>query len=292
MDLSNIALSVVMNHSVCEELKQLREENKILKNCIKNTNEDITKRRKLYLNLVALARSNPDDDSYQDRVDFIKSEIGEEVYEKELEKLMSEECDWTHGFNSGMLSSTRLYGDLLQYIPDVYENEETGDDEEYPIENTWRDALEEFPMLDTQKMAYDPSYNHAPKRKSILSTDETKLALKNALRYFDKKHHNVLIEEFKNELNTYGRIYMYRFRPIHKIVARPIEDYPANSIQAAAIMLMIQNNLDDAIAQHPHELITYGGNGSVFSNWAQYRLTMQYLAQMTDNQTLVMYSES
>ena len=115
----------------------------------KNTNEDITKRRKLYLNLVALARSNPDDDSYQDRVDFIKSEIGDDVYEKELEKLMSEECDWTHGFNSGMLSSTRLYGDLLQYIPDVYENEETGDDEEYPIENTWRDALEEFPMLDT-----------------------------------------------------------------------------------------------------------------------------------------------
>ena len=149
MDSSNIALSVVMNHSICEELKHLREENKILKNCIKNTNEDITKRSKLYLNLVALARSNPDDDSYQDRVEHIKSEIGEEVYEKELEKLMSEECDWTHGFNSGMLSSTRLYGDLLQYIPDVYENEETGDDEEYPIENTWRDALEEFPMLDT-----------------------------------------------------------------------------------------------------------------------------------------------
>ena len=159
------------------------------------------------------------------------------------------------------------------------------------IELTFKEEiLEGIPAILPQKMAYDPSYNHAPKRKSILSTDETKLALKNALRYFDKKHHNVLIEEFKNELNTYGRIYMYRFRPIHKIVARPIEDYPANSTQAAAIMLMIQNNLDDAIAQHPHELITYGGNGSVFSNWAQYRLTMQYLAQMNDNQTLVMYS--
>ncbi|MDG1308874.1 MAG: urocanate hydratase [Flavobacteriaceae bacterium] len=159
------------------------------------------------------------------------------------------------------------------------------------IELTFKEEiLEGIPAILPQKMAYDPSYNHAPKRKSILSTEETKLALKNALRYFDKKHHNVLIEEFKNELDTYGRIYMYRFRPIHKIVARPIEDYPANSIQAAAIMLMIQNNLDDAIAQHPHELITYGGNGSVFSNWAQYRLTMQYLAQMTDNQTLVMYS--
>jgi urocanate hydratase len=159
------------------------------------------------------------------------------------------------------------------------------------IELTFKEEiLEGIPAILPKKMAYDPSYNHAPKRKSILSAEETKLALKNALRYFDKKHHNVLIEEFKNELNTYGRIYMYRFRPIHKIVARPIEDYPANSTQAAAIMLMIQNNLDDAIAQHPHELITYGGNGSVFSNWAQYRLTMQYLAQMTDNQTLVMYS--
>ena len=159
------------------------------------------------------------------------------------------------------------------------------------IELTFKEEiLEGIPAILPQKMAYDPSYNHAPKRKSILSTEETKLALKNALRYFDKKHHNVLIEEFKNELDTYGRIYMYRFRPIHKIVARPIEDYPANSTQAAAIMLMIQNNLDDAIAQHPHELITYGGNGSVFSNWAQYRLTMQYLAQMNDNQTLVMYS--
>ena len=152
------------------------------------------------------------------------------------------------------------------------------------------EILEGIPENLPPKREYDSSYNHAPKRKSILNAEETKLALKNALRYFDKKHHAVLIEEFKNELDTYGRIYMYRFRPTHKIVARPINDYPANSKQAAAIMLMIQNNLDDAIAQHPHELITYGGNGSVFSNWAQYRLTMQYLSQMTDNQTLVMYS--
>ena len=159
------------------------------------------------------------------------------------------------------------------------------------IELTFKEEiLEGIPASLPPKRAYDSSYNHAPKRKSILSAEETKLALKNALRYFDKKHHAILIEEFKNELDTYGRIYMYRFRPNHKIMARPIDDYPANSKQAAAIMLMIQNNLDDAIAQHPHELITYGGNGSVFSNWAQYRLTMQYLSQMTDTQTLVMYS--
>ena len=148
MDLSNIALSVVMNHSVCEELKQLREENKLLKKCINSTNEDITKRRKLYLNLVAMARSNPDDESYENRVNNNKEQIGNDVYEKELEKLMSEECDWTHGFNSGMLASTRLYGDLLQYIPDVYENE-SGDDEEFPVEDMWEQSKEEFPMLDT-----------------------------------------------------------------------------------------------------------------------------------------------
>ena len=159
------------------------------------------------------------------------------------------------------------------------------------IELTFKEEiLEGIPEVLPPKRAYDSSYNHAPKRKSILSVEETKLALKNALRYFDKKHHTILIEEFKNELDTYGRIYMYRFRPTHKIVARSIDDYPAKSKQAAAIMLMIQNNLDDAIAQHPHELITYGGNGSVFSNWAQYRLTMQYLSQMNDTQTLVMYS--
>ncbi|WP_292947330.1 urocanate hydratase [Olleya sp. UBA1516] len=137
---------------------------------------------------------------------------------------------------------------------------------------------------------FDPSINHAPKRKAILSTEETKLALRNALRYFDKKHHETLLPEFKAELDTYGRIYMYRFRPDYKMYARPISEYPAQSKQAAAIMLMIQNNLDYAVAQHPHELITYGGNGGVFSNWAQYCLTMKYLAEMNDEQTLVMYS--
>ena len=150
--------------------------------------------------------------------------------------------------------------------------------------------LEGIPKTLPQSKPYDPTINHAPKRKSILSPQEEKLALKNALRYFEKKHHEVLIKEFKNELDTYGRIYMYRFRPDYKMYARPIEDYPAKSKQAAAIMLMIQNNLDYAVAQHPHELITYGGNGGVFSNWAQYRLTMKYLAEMTDEQTLVMYS--
>ena len=137
---------------------------------------------------------------------------------------------------------------------------------------------------------FDPTYNHAPKRKAILNKEEQKLALKNALRYFDKKFHAILLKEFKKELETYGRIYMYRFRPDHKIYARPIDNYPAKSKHAAAIMLMIQNNLDDAVAQHPHELITYGGNGGVFSNWAQYRLTMKYLSEINDEQTLVMYS--
>jgi len=137
---------------------------------------------------------------------------------------------------------------------------------------------------------FDATINHAPKRKAILSKAEEKLALKNALRYFDKKDHKTLLPEFKNELDTYGRIYMYRLRPDYKMYARPISEYPAKSTQAAAIMLMIQNNLDYAVAQHPHELITYGGNGGVFSNWAQYRLTMKYLAEMNDEQTLVMYS--
>jgi len=141
-----------------------------------------------------------------------------------------------------------------------------------------------------QPKVYDPSINHAPKRKDILSAEEKKLALRNALRYFDAQHHAVLLPEFKEELNTYGRIYMYRYRPEYKIYARPIEEYPAKSKQAAGIMLMVQNNLDHAVAQHPHELITYGGNGAVFSNWAQYRLTMKYLAEMNDEQTLVMYS--
>ncbi|MCB0795758.1 MAG: urocanate hydratase, partial [Flavobacteriales bacterium] len=136
----------------------------------------------------------------------------------------------------------------------------------------------------------DPSVSHAPKRKNILSTEEKKLALRNALRYFPPKHHGTLAPEFAKELQEFGRIYMYRLRPEHKMHARPITDYPAKSMQAAAIMLMIQNNLDPAVAQHPHELITYGGNGAVFQNWAQYRLTMKYLSEMSDEQTLVMYS--
>jgi len=148
--------------------------------------------------------------------------------------------------------------------------------------------LEGIPDILPQPKPYDVTINHAPKRKDILSTEEKKLALKNALRYFDVKHHAELIEEFNQELNTYGRIYMYRLRPDYKMYARPIDEYPAQSKQAAAIMLMIQNNLDYAVAQHPHELITYGGNGAVFQNWAQFRLTMKYLAEMNDEQTLVM----
>lgn len=138
--------------------------------------------------------------------------------------------------------------------------------------------------------AYDHSVSHAPKRKDILTPEEKKLALRNALRYFPKKYHATLAPEFAEELRTYGRIYMYRFRPQYDMHARPIEDYPHKSLQAAGIMLMIQNNLDPAVAQHPHELITYGGNGAVFQNWAQYRLVMKYLSEMTDEQTLVMYS--
>ena len=137
---------------------------------------------------------------------------------------------------------------------------------------------------------YDTTINHAPKRKDILTPEQKELALRNALRYFDPKHHEVLAPEFAEELARYGRIYMYRFRPEYEMYARPIDHYPARSRQAAAIMLMIQNNLDKAVAQHPHELITYGGNGAVFQNWAQYRLVMQYLSEMTDIQTLVMYS--
>lgn len=145
------------------------------------------------------------------------------------------------------------------------------------------DELPEMPI-------YDSSINRAPKRKDILTAEEKKLALKNALRYFDKKHHEVLLPEFKEELEQYGRIYMYRFRPTYKMYARDIKEYPGKSTQAKSIMLMIQNNLDYAVAQHPHELITYGGNGAVFSNWAQYLLTMKYLSEMTDKQTLTMYS--
>lgn len=138
--------------------------------------------------------------------------------------------------------------------------------------------------------AYDQTINHAPKRKDILTEEEKVLALKNALRYFPKKHHATLAPEFAEELRRYGRIYMYRFRPSYDMYARPINEYPAKSQQAAAIMAMIQNNLDPRVAQHPHELIIYGGNGAIFQNWAQYRLVMQYLATMTDEQTLSMYS--
>ena len=137
---------------------------------------------------------------------------------------------------------------------------------------------------------YDKQINHAPKRKDILTPAEKELALRNALRYFPAKHHAVLAREFAAELRKYGRIYMYRLRPDYEMYARPIDEYPARCRQAAAIMMMIQNNLDKAVAQHPHELITYGGNGAVFQNWAQYRLTMKYLSEMTDRQTLVMYS--
>jgi len=137
---------------------------------------------------------------------------------------------------------------------------------------------------------YDQQANHAPRRKKILTDVEKKLALRNALRYFEPKHHKILAKEFAEELDNYGRIYMLRFRPDYDMYARPIEEYPYKSKQAAAIMLMIQNNLDPAVAQHPHELITYGGNGAVFQNWAQYLLTMQYLATMDDDQTLHMYS--
>jgi len=137
---------------------------------------------------------------------------------------------------------------------------------------------------------YNSEINHAPKRKDILTENEKKLALKNALRYFNEKHHNTLLPEFKNELETFGRIYMHRFRPEYEMYARPIDQYPGKSVQTKAIMHMIQNNLNPEVAQHPHELITYGGNGAVFQNWAQYLLVMKYLAEMTDEQTLIMYS--
>ena len=153
-----------------------------------------------------------------------------------------------------------------------------------------QDILQGVPSQIPPKKAFDSDVNHAPKRKDILSKEEKKLALKNALRYFPVDQHAELAADFLEELHKYGRIYMYRFRPDYKMFARPISEYPGKSEQAKAIMLMIQNNLDYAVAQHPHELITYGGNGAVFQNWLQYRLTMKYLAEMTDEQTLVMYS--
>ncbi|MDP2542468.1 urocanate hydratase [Tenacibaculum discolor] len=156
---------------------------------------------------------------------------------------------------------------------------------------TFKEQIKQgIPTTLPPKKEYDTTINHAPKRKEILTEEEKKLALRNALRYFDKKHHEELLPEFAEELEKYGRIYMYRFRPDYKMYARPIEEYPGKSEQAKAIMVMIQNNLDYAVAQHPHELITYGGNGAVFSNWAQYLLTMKYLSEMTNKQTLVMYS--
>ena len=156
---------------------------------------------------------------------------------------------------------------------------------------SWQEEiLEGIPSYLPEAKPYDPEVNHAPKRKDILSRKEKALALNNALRYFPEELHPALATEFAAELRDYGRIYMYRYRPSNEILARPIDQYPAKSRQAAAIMAMIQNNLDPRVAQHPHELIIYGGNGAIFQNWAQYRLTMQYLAQMTDEQTLSMYS--
>lgn len=156
---------------------------------------------------------------------------------------------------------------------------------------TFKEQIQQgIPSILPQPKPYETTINHAPKRKEILSDDEKKLALRNALRYFEAKDHAILAKEFLDELNTYGRIYMYRLRPDYKMYARPISEYPGKSEQAKAIMLMIQNNLDYAVAQHPHELITYGGNGAVFQNWAQYLLTMKYLSEMTDEQTLTMYS--
>lgn len=153
-----------------------------------------------------------------------------------------------------------------------------------------KDILAGIPEKLPAPKAYDQSANHAPKRKDILSKEEKLLAIRNALRYFKPEHHRVLAQEFAEELRRYGRIYMYRFRPDYPIFARPIHEYPHHSKQAAAIMVMLSNNLDPQVAQHPYELITYGGNGAVFQNWAQYLLTMQYLAKMTDDQTLVLYS--
>lgn len=153
-----------------------------------------------------------------------------------------------------------------------------------------KDICGGIPKTIPSKKTYEKDINHAPKRKDILNNEEKCLALKNALRYFPAEQHQELAKEFLEELNEYGRIYMYRYRPDYKIYARPISEFPAKSIQAASIMVMLSNNLDYAVAQHPHELITYGGNGAVFSNWAQYRLTMKYLSEMTNEQTLVLYS--
>jgi urocanate hydratase len=158
------------------------------------------------------------------------------------------------------------------------------------IEDIKAEICQGIPSEIPSKKAFDPTVNHAPKRKDILTKEEKQLALRNALRYFPKHQHAELAKDFAEELETYGRIYMYRYRPDYEMYARPIDEYPGKCEQAKAIMVMIQNNLNYAVAQHPHELITYGGNGGVFQNWAQYRLTMKYLSEMTDEQTLVMYS--
>jgi len=158
------------------------------------------------------------------------------------------------------------------------------------IEQFQADIRGGIPDTLPELQAYDFAINHAPKRKDILTREEKQLALRNALRYFPRHLHSALAPEFADELRRYGRIYMYRYRPTYEMKARPISEYPHRSEQAAAIMLMIQNNLDPRVAQHPHELIIYGGNGAIFQNWAQYRLVMKYLSEMTDEQTLVMYS--
>jgi len=156
---------------------------------------------------------------------------------------------------------------------------------------TFKEQIREgIPNKLPAKRKYDLTINHAPIRENVLTKGEKKLALRNSLRYFSKKHHSLLIKDFNEELNKYGRIYMYRYRPAYKMYARPINQYPYKSKKAAAIMLMIQNNLDENVAQHPHELITYGGNGSVFQNWAQYLICMKYLSEMTNKQTLVINS--
>lgn len=158
------------------------------------------------------------------------------------------------------------------------------------LTNFQKQILEGIPTKLPNQAIWDEEINHAPKRKDILSLQEKKLAIKNALRYFPKEFHTELASEFAQELKEYGRIYMYRFRPKYKITARSIDEFPHKSVQAAAIMLMLSNNLDYAVAQHPHELITYGGNGAVFQNWAQYLISMKYLAEMTDQQTLILNS--
>ena len=153
-----------------------------------------------------------------------------------------------------------------------------------------KDILQEISNFLPDHSGYDPEVSHAPKRKDVLTKEEKKLALKNALRYFNPELHPKLADEFAQELKNYGRIYMYRYRPSYKMHARSLKDYPSCCSQAASIMLMIQNNLDPSVAQHPHELITYGGNGAVFQNWAQYRLTMKYLAELKMNETLHIHS--